>query len=314
MQRHGAAARHVPRRLESLAGRLHSKAVLAFASALLSLVPVLALGQNSDRQAVPVPRTLEDPGVTPVRGPSWLTRRSVPYDLTNLDAVTRDALSADQSTVAPRQPLATLPRLAFDGTTLYRLNCLACHREKSLGAPQVPLSILRPVEGSSLEVIRQRLQQDVTRTKLHVVIRHGSALMPARDHLKDGDLETLLAYLTQPEEPAEGERRARRVNSWTQLGEHVVKGTCHICHDAVGPRPSPTNPRKGEIPSLEALLAVKSVTDFIRKARRGLPVMAGEPGLFHAGRMPTFAYLRDVEIAAAYLYLAKYPPMAAERR
>jgi hypothetical protein len=178
----------------------------------------------------------------------------------------------------------------------------------------VPLSILRQVEGSSLEVIRQRLQQDATRANLLGLIRHGTALMPARGHLKDDDREMLLAYFTRPGEPAEGGRRARRVNSWSQLGEHVVKGTCHICHDAVGPRPSPANSRPGEIPSLEALLALKSVTGFIRKVQKGLPVIAGEPGLFHAGRMPLFNYLGDVEIAAAYVYLAKYPPVAAERR
>jgi hypothetical protein len=34
----------------------------------------------------------------------------------------------------------------------------------------------------------------------------------------------------------------------------------------------------------------------------------GDPGLFHRGRMPVFYYLKDEEIAAAYLYLATYPP------
>jgi hypothetical protein len=55
---------------------------------------------------------------------------------------------------------------------------------------------------------------------------------------------------------------------------------------------------------------MRSVTDFVRKARTGLPVMIDELGLFHAGRMPTFDYLRDDEVAAAYLFLATYPPMA----
>ena len=38
--------------------------------------------------------------------------------------------------------------------------------------------------------------------------------------------------------------------------------------------------------------------------------MIDELGLFHAGRMPTFDYLRDDEVAAVYLFLATYPPMA----
>jgi mono/diheme cytochrome c family protein len=291
----------------------HTKAVLACGSALLSLVPVLALSSSSTRQEVPVPRTLEDPSVAPVEGPSWLTRRNVPYDRTSLGAATRDALTGDQRTEAPQQPLATLPTLVLDGAALYRLNCLACHREESLGAPLGSPSILQPVEGSSLKGIRQRLRQDATGGNLMALIRHGSALMPARDHLNDDDLEALSVYLTQSAGPDQGARRARRVRSWAHLGEHVVKGTCHICHDAIGPRPSAASAQQGEIPSLEALLAMKSVTEFVHKARNGLPVMADEPGLFHAGRMPRFDYLRDEEIAAAYLFLAVYPP-TAERR
>jgi mono/diheme cytochrome c family protein len=312
MRRHAAAHRHVPRHL--LAGRSHRKALLMCASALLGLALVLALGQYSYGQDVPVPRTVEDPSITPVAGPSWLHRRSVPDDRTNLGAATRGPLATDENPIARRRPLAALPGLAFDSITLYRLNCLACHGERSLGAAQASLSILRAVEGSSLDAIRERLQKDLTAADLERLVLHGSDLMPARDHMKREDLETLSAYLTQTAAPAEGGRRARRVNSWAQLGEHVVKGTCHICHDAVGPHPSPANLQPGEIPSLDALLAMKSVSAFIRKVRSGSPVMSGEPGLFHAGRMPTFSYLRDVEIAAAYVYLAKYPPMALERR
>lgn len=313
MRRH-AAGRPVHWRLRAFVGRSHTLAVIACGTALVCLVPLLALGPTCAAQEVPVPRTFEDPSVAPVVGPSWLTRRGVPYDRTNLGAATRDALTGDRRILAPQQPLATLPTLVLDGAALYRLNCLACHREKDPGAPLVPPSILQPVEGSSLTLIRQRLQQDAMRANLPALIRHGNILMPAREHLADDDLETLLVYVTLPAGPGQGAQRSRRVRSWARLGEHVVKGTCHICHDAIGPRPSPGRAQQGEIPSLEALLAMKSVTEFVSKARSGLPVMAGEPGLFHAGRMPTFDYLRDEEIAAAYLYLARYPPVAAEPR
>jgi hypothetical protein len=36
----------------------------------------------------------------------------------------------------------------------------------------------------------------------------------------------------------------------------------------------------------------------------------GDPALLHRGRMPVFRYLRDEEIAAAYVYLATYLPRA----
>jgi mono/diheme cytochrome c family protein len=256
---------------------------------------------------------LDEASIEPVAGPSWLTRRGVTYDRPDLGAATPDARAGRVSAGEPRQPLATVPDLILDGAALYRLNCLACHRDEGLAASLAPPSILQPVEGSSLTGMRHRLQQDATRVNLSGLIRHGTALMPARVHLKDDDLETLTLYLTLPTGPKQTERRARRVGSWTQLGEHVVKGTCHICHDAISPSPSPANAQPGAIPSFEKLLAMKSVTEFIDKARKGLPVMAGEPGLFHAGRMPTFDYLRDEEIAAAYLFLAMYPPMAERR-
>ena len=38
--------------------------------------------------------------------------------------------------------------------------------------------------------------------------------------------------------------------------------------------------------------------------------MMGDPALLHRGRMPVFHYLRDEEIAAAYVYLATYLPRA----
>ena len=33
--------------------------------------------------------------------------------------------------------------------------------------------------------------------------------------------------------------------------------------------------------------------------------------MLHRGRMPVFYYLHDEEIAAAYVYLATYPPQAS---
>ena len=94
-----------------------------------------------------------------------------------------------------------------------------------------------------------------------------------------------------------------------RLGEFVVKGTCHICHDATGPRPTSTAILlQGRIPSLASLLADKPIADFVNKVRAGESVMMGDPLYPHRGRMPVFYYLSDMEIGAAYKYLSAYPP------
>ena len=44
--------------------------------------------------------------------------------------------------------------------------------------------------------------------------------------------------------------------------------------------------------------------------RSGAPVQMGGLAMIHRGGMPVFYYLNDEEIAAAYVYLATYPPQA----
>ena len=242
--------------------------MLACASALLSLVPVFAIRPTSARQEVPVPRTLEDPSVAPVVGPSWLTRRGVAYDRTNLGVATRDALTR-----------APTDRTAAAAT---RDAAHACPRRRSALSTQLPGVSPRGETARPIRTLRSAANSrrcfvggdqattttNVARTNLPDLIRHGTVLMPAREHLKDDDLDMLFDYLTQAADPIETARRARRVGSWARLGEHVVKGTCHICHDAVGPRTSPASVQKGEIPSLEALLAMRFPSP-ISSARRG---------------------------------------------
>ena len=138
--------------------------------------------------------------------------------------------------------------------------------------------------------------------------------MPSREHLQDADLQSLFAYLTQLAGTPDPEKPKQQVVSWARLGEQVVKGTCHICHDATGSRPTEAALVQGAIPSLESLLKTQHVSDFVHKARSGAPVRMGGAGLLHRGRMPVFHYLRDEEVAAAYVYLATYPPRASVGR
>jgi mono/diheme cytochrome c family protein len=215
------------------------------------------------------------------------------------------------------------------GLDLYRLNCQACHRAEGTGSPPEIKSMLDLVQGSSFEFVRRQLQKEgmaanaatiraevsAARKELYRRIREGGQRMPPLAHLQEADIDVLYAYLTQLAQTLDSPRPSRRTVSWDRQGEHVVKGTCHICHDATGPRPThDAMLLKGVIPSLAALLVDSPQVDFIRKARSGAPAFAGRPLFHYRGRMPVFYYLRDEELAAAYDYLVAYPPQAAATR
>jgi mono/diheme cytochrome c family protein len=170
--------------------------------------------------------------------------------------------------------------------------------------------------------VQQRLQAEhdaaasadsvdaAARARMAIVTRlhKGGTRMPPRDYLEKDDIRVLFTYLMALAKTPDPQHPVVRTVSWARLGELTVKGTCHICHDAVGRRPSGTAMLQGAIPPLESLLQTKSVADFVHKARAGDSVQMGDPGVFHRGRMPVFYYLKDEEVAAAYLYLATYPP------
>jgi len=87
-----------------------------------------------------------------------------------------------------------------------------------------------------------------------------------------------------------------------------VKSTCHICHNAAGPNPDPQQVFDGTIPPLNTLTTRVSLPQFEQKIRSGAPIMMGTPPSPLRGRMPVFYYLREDEVADAYLYLTLYPP------
>ena len=136
--------------------------------------------------------------------------------------------------------------------------------------------------------------------------------MPALAHLQEADINAIYAYLTWLAGAPDAPPQLRQTTSFARLGEHVVKGTCHICHDAVGPRPSREALQQGMIPAFTTLLADKPIVDFVTKVRSGAPVTMGDPTFHYRGRMPVFSFLQDVEVAAAYVYLVDYPPQAGD--
>jgi mono/diheme cytochrome c family protein len=294
-------------------------AALVFGSTLTNA------GSQPAKQGASTPKPARDPVVTPVAGPSWLTRLGLRYGETTLgrSAATYGPPPGQRAEGAAAAPLAIGRSVVLSGADLYRLNCQSCHRAAGTGSPPEIKSVLSAVQGSSLELVRQQLRQQGkadakaaraqsarARTDLHNRIQRGGQRMPALAHLQEEDFVVLYAYLTQLAGAPDASPQSSRTVSWSRLGEFVIKGTCHICHDAVGPRPTGQALLQGTIPPFTTLLEDKPIVDFVTKVRSGAPVMMGDPAFHYRGRMPVFSYLKDVEVAAAYMFLVDYPPQA----
>jgi mono/diheme cytochrome c family protein len=245
--------------------------------------------------------------VTPVSGQSWIHKLGVDYRDTSLGRGSGRYGPNPTDIATNRKPLqVTLgPTVTVTGEDLYRMSCEACHRAQGTGAPPEIKSVLPVVQGSTL----QEMKGKVTRDDLYTRIEKGGQKMPSRGHLTRADIDVLYAYLTTLADAKDGKNaNVKETVSADRLGEFVVKGTCTICHDATGARPSDKAMLDGAIPSLASLMTDKSIVEFVNKVERGAPAVMGDPAVPHRGRMPVFFYLNDNEIAAAYKYLHAYPP------
>ena len=97
-----------------------------------------------------------------------------------------------------------------------------------------------------------------TKRDLYARIQHGGQKMPPREHLQESDLDMLYAYLTELAGTPDARPLTTKTVSWERSGENVVKGTCHICHDAVGPSPTEAALLNGAIPSFTTILTAKT--------------------------------------------------------
>jgi mono/diheme cytochrome c family protein len=267
-------------------------------------------------------KTPADDKATPVEGPSWLTKLGVTLSQTSIGR----GSGRYGPTTRPNDPaisaLVVPSSVTLTGGDLYRLNCQACHGLSGAGAPPEVKSATDPIRGVPIDVLRKQMKaqqqpesEAATRSTpariragLLLRMHQGGQRMPARDHLTETELGLVFDYLTALADKHPDAAARRETVNWAQLGQHVVKGTCHICHDAVGPRPTDKAMLAGAIPSLASLMQNQSVADFVVKARSGAPVTLPSLTFTHRGRMPVFDYLKDQEISAAYMYLASHPP------
>lgn len=207
-------------------------------------------------------------------------------------------------------PWATLrERWTLTGADLYRLNCRSCHNPEGTGLPPEINSVIGPIRATSPALSKAHDVAARADASVRKRIREGGEKMPSLPHLTPAEVEAILAHLGRLAGVPEAEHKDPRVAlSTVQVGQHVVKGTCQICHDTTGPGTYSGRGGTGKlIPSLSAIIEAKSMPDVIRK------VHTGSPSAESRGEMPLFTYLTDEEVAAAYLYLVSRPPQAASR-
>jgi cytochrome c5 len=263
--------------------------------------------------------------VTSTSGESWINHLHRSFSDTSMGKTGRLGPPPAEAGEEQDRGIGLLPysskRASLSGADLYRLNCQACHGESGLGAPPEIYSVIDPVRGMSAPLLIQAMKargmsigsaeagklakqsQDGLLQRLH----KGGKGMPAFPQLNEGEIRALVEHLKHLS-GVPGARQLTVMEPPMRVGELVVKSTCHICHDATGPNPTPEQLAAGAIPPLETLTGRTDQSQFIRKVTSGAPIIMGTPPTPYRGRMPVFYYLSSDEAADAYLYLANYPP------
>ena len=294
------------------------------AGAALSLaLAAAALGAPAG-DAVPMRQTVRVRSVrgfqiTAVQGGSWLRHLGTPFLASNMGRVFHWPSTFSDG---PSSHLAPDGNFLLSGADLYRLNCRACHKADGQGVPPAINSLIGPVQATSAVLIQTQMKQrgiDLDRKTVHQLVSqaqtslrdrllNGGERMPPFGHLAPEEMESLLAYL----ELLAGVPGAEGKQIWlseptARVGEQLVKGTCHICHESTGPGLAVAVGSQDSIPTLANILRDRSPSEVIRKVRDGLarPTPLATSG---RGEMPVFGDLTPEEIGAAYTYLALYPP------
>jgi mono/diheme cytochrome c family protein len=296
---------------------------------LKSLVAVFLLASSLSGQTVGT----ENATVTAVAGESWLRHLHRAFDETSMgktwDLGPPASMPGEES---PHWQPQLTPGFATNivtlhGSDLYRLNCQGCHGGSGTGAPPEINSVINPVRATSVAIIMARTKktgQDMSRVDATGLAKQAKALLMERFHkggesmppfpqLSDAEIRSIVAYLEQLSDVPGAEKNQIPIKAYSyRVGEHIIKSTCHICHGAAGPNPTPQQLLEGAIPPLSTLTTRTSLPDFIRKVTNGAPIIMGAPPFSYRdsyrGRMPVFRYLSEDEAADAYLYLTLYPP------
>ena len=266
--------------------------------------------------------------VTAVEGESWISHLHKRFAETSMGR-TSDLGPAPpkpgneappwQLNLSPGFPMSLV---TLNGADLFRLNCQGCHKQSGHGAPPEINSVIDPVRATSVAVITAEMKaagREMSQSEIAAMAKEAKVMLLQRLHvggehmlppvLSEAEIRSLVAYLEQLSGVPGAEKKQIAVKeSSYHVGEHIVKSTCHVCHNATGPNPSPQQILEGAIPPLATLTTRVGLPDFVRKVTKGAPITMGTPPTSYRGRMSVFVYLSQDEAAAAYLYLSRYPP------
>jgi len=287
---------------------------------LCAFEAILSAAVTHDLAPVPSPAA-----VTPVQGPSNLERLGLTMETSGMGRTGLWGPSAEHplplASIKYSENVTGPSRLS--GADLYRLNCQACHQADGNGAPPEINAIIGPVQATSAAVMSARMKkigrpitaayalQLATDSKKDLLdrLKNGGQMMPPFGHLTGKEVQALLAYLELLSGVPGAEKRQLVVTEpVVRVGELLVKGTCHTCHDATGHWPDPEELLQGAVPPLGSFATERGMYQVIWKVRHGTPVVMGRALVSYRGRMPVFDYLTDDEVSAAYMYLLIYPP------
>jgi len=235
-----------------------------------------------------------------------------PGGLANLNSVVQRFLSTFRS--GPEKAGAILnEKFPVSGADLYRWNCQACHGPDGQGATPEINSVLGPVQGTSPAMSRKRMEArgldvdddviqqttELAEASLRDRFQHGGKNMPSFEYLRADEVEALFGYLEKLASVPPTKRDGLLVpESAARVGEHIVRGTCHVCHDATGPGSGHTAMAQGTIPSLASIPRDHSLSGVVHQVHYGscatMRMTGGE-------MMPAYPYFTEEEIAAVYL-------------
>lgn len=197
------------------------------------------------------------------------------------------------------------------GADLYRWNCQGCHGPEGKGAPPEINSILGPVQGTSADLTKKRMEArgidaddemitqmtELAATSLRDRLQHGGKNMPAFAYLRSDELDALLGYLEKLAGVPPTKRDGLLVpESVTSAGGHIARGTCHICHDATG-QGTGRMMMQSTIPSLASIPRERSLSGVVHQVQFG---SSGMMKMMGNEVMPAYPYLSEEEIAAVY--------------
>lgn len=268
------------------------------------------------------------PVITPVTGPSNFRRIGEAFDSSDMGRTGEWGPSPEAYVPPPGNfelGLAMPATVTLSGADIYNLSCRGCHKADGNGSPPEIPSVIGPVQATSAAFMQQLMQQrgrPITAAFAHSLssgsmtdlmnrLTNGGQKMPSFGYLDSAELNALMTYLYAMGNVPGAGKVATVSEPSARVGELLVKGTCHICHNAAGTWPSPEGLMQGVIPPMSGFTSQKTLPQFIWKVRHGAPVIMGTLELEYRGRMPVFSYLTDDEVADAYSYLIQYPPQRA---